>query len=271
LQHPSLLLINTHGSAERHKNTYNHTMSKKHQQKPDRSYERTSNSAKTDRAYGKADPGHYPAAEKSYRGLYAGFDPCGEEGKTFLSGAEGIIGTELVLRQSHGGLELLTVDGRLIGIMERRDSGVLKTLLTEDWIIHCRLAYTLYVAEKKAFSAVLACFCYAPWVSEEYRKALERFIDNMADRIGSATHPSLNLSQEQFNRVLDSGGEWYLTKDEPWPELPRGSVYYRRKKTFKDQLIGIALKGNKGCLIASWAATFVIIAAIIYAIWYFFL
>ena len=218
----------------------------------------------------KSDPQQYPAVNKSYRGFYAGMDPCNKEGNTFLSGAEGIIGTELFVRQTDPGLGLFTRDNRHIAILEKSRSNELKEMIGQDWTVHCVLAYTLYEAEKKNFSAKLACFCYAPSIAENQKDALETFIRNMTDRIASAANPSLALTQEQLNRVLDSKGAWYFAKGEPWPELPRGSVYYRRKRTYKDRLIEIALKGNKGCLIASWAAMFVVIAAIIYAIWRFF-
>jgi len=222
------------------------------------------------RASAKPDPGHYPAVATCYKGLYAGFDPCNKEGKTFLSGAEGIIGSELFIQLDETTLNLLTSDNRLIGTIERKNTDKLKGILDQGWTIRCRLAYTLYVAEKKTFSAQLACFCYAPWLPEEHKAALDRLVLNMTDRIASASHPSLELSQQQFNKVLDSKGEWYLTKDEPWPELPKGSVYYRRRRTYKDLLVGTALKGNKGCLVASWAATIVIIAAALFAIWRYF-
>jgi len=222
------------------------------------------------RASVRPDPGHYPAVTTCYKGLYVGFDPCNKEGEIFLGGAEGIIGTELFIRKGDATLELLASGDRLIGTIERKHTDTLKDLLDQGWTIRCRLAYTLFVAEKKTYSAQLACFCHAPWLPEEHRQALDRFAVNMADRIAGAAHPSLELTQEQFNRVLDSKGEWYLTKDEPWPELPRGSVYYRRRRTSKDMLIGAALKGNKGCLIASWAAMIVIIAAALFAIWRFF-
>jgi len=245
-------------------------MNKKLRQSTNNSQDLPDEQAKNPRASTHTDPGHYPAADRSYRGFYAGMDPCNKEGKIFLSGSEGIVGTELYFRQSDTGLELFTSDNRHIATMEKRASNNLTELLSQGWTIRCRLAYTLFIAENKTFSAQLACFCYAPWIPEEQKEALENFIRNMTDRIASASHPSLTLTQEQFNRVLESKGEWYLTKDEPWPDLPKGSVYYRRQRTYKDRLVGAALKGNKGCLIASWAAMFVIIAAIIYAIWYFF-
>ena len=212
----------------------------------------------------------YPAVNEVYKGFYAGFEPSDKEGITFLSGSEGIIGTELVLRQVNDRLGFFAYDNRRVSTLEKSLSDKLNDLLSAGWTIRCKLAFIVYVSEKKTFSAQFACFCYGPELSQEQKESLENFIRNMTHRIASASHPGLALSQEQFIRVLASKGEWYLAKDEPWPELPRGSVYYRRRRTFNDRLIGAALKGNTGCVVASWIGTIIIIAAIVFAIWFFF-
>ena len=212
----------------------------------------------------------YPDVREVYQGFYARFYPLGKDGANFLSSAEGIIGSELDLRRVGSGLGFFAYDGRQISALEDTLANKLIVLADAGWTIRCLLAYTLFETEKKTFSAQFACFCLGPGLSEDHMKALENFIHNMTDRIASASHPGLGLSQEQFVKVLESGGEWFLAKDEPWPELPKGTVYYRRRRTFNDRLIGAALKGNKGCSIASWIAAVLIVAAIAFAIWHFF-
>jgi len=210
----------------------------------------------------------FPVVEESYKGFYAGFEPLGKEGTVFLSSSEGIVGTELVLRQTAGSLGFFARENRCIATLEKELSRELNSLLSEGWTIHCILAYIMFVADEKTFSAQFACFCYSPGLTDEHKKTLENFIHNMVDRIASASHPSLKLTQEQFARVLQSKGEWFFAKDEPWPELPRGSIYYRRRRTFNDRLIGAALKGNRGCIIATWIAMIMIVAAIALLVWF---
>ena len=212
----------------------------------------------------------YPDVREAYQGFYAGFYPLGKDGANFLSSAEGIIGSELDLRSVGSGLGFFSHDGRQISALDDALSDRLTALADAGWTIRCVLAYTLFETEKKIFSAQFACFCLGPGLSEEYRKALENFSRNMTERMASAFHPSLDLSQEQFSRVLESKGEWFLTRDESWPQLPKGTVYYRRRRTFNDRLIGAALRGNRGCSIASWIGAVIIVAAIVWAAWYFF-
>ena len=225
---------------------------------------------RTAQASKKKHLANYPVADAVYRGFYGSFTPKDKEGAAFLSSSEGIIGTELVLRQTGEGLGFHTHDNRCIALLGRDLSDELDALLGLGWTLHCILACIVYASETRAFSAQFACFGYDAGLSSEHRGALENFIHNMTDRMASAAHPSLNLSQEQFVRVLESGGEWFLTKDEPWPQLPKGSIYYRRRRTFNDKLIGAALTGNKGCVVASWTATALIVVAVALAIWFFF-
>ena len=212
----------------------------------------------------------YPDVADVYKGFYGKFEPFDNEGATFLGSSEAIIGTELKLRQTKEGLGFFGRSERCIAYLEKDLSKELSALLDEGWTIHCILAFIIFVSEKKTFSAQFACFCCSPELTDEQKTVLENFIRNMVGRIADATHPGLDLTQEQFVRVIESRGEWFLTKREPWPELQKGSVYYRRRRTFNDRLIGAALKGNIGCAVASWTATAIIIIAIGLAIWFFF-
>ena len=217
------------------------------------------------------------AVDEAYKGFYAGFEPCGKEGTSFLSSSQGIIGTELMLRpinelhQAESNLGFFAKDGCCIAVLERGLSDKLNDLLDKGWTVCCKLAYTMFVSERKAFSAKFACFCYGPGLGEEQKEALEAFVRNITNHcIASASNPELGLTQEQFGRVLESKGEWFYTKHMAWPELPRGTVYYRRRRTLNDRLIKAALEGGKGCAIASWVVAIVILAALAYAIWFFF-
>jgi hypothetical protein len=206
----------------------------------------------------------------AYQGFYAGFRPQDKEGTDFLSGAEAIIGTEFRLRPSGDALGLVAYGGRQVAELDGVLSTRLAALLGQGWVVRCFLAYVIYNAEEKSFKGELACFCYHSQLDEGAKQALEVFIHNIVGRIASATHPRLALTQEQFVRVIESKGAWFLTKEDPWPELSKGSVFYRRRKTFNDRLIGAALKGNKGCLAASWIGTVLVVMAVLATVWFFF-
>jgi hypothetical protein len=205
-----------------------------------------------------------------YQGFYASLRPQGARGASYLGGVEGIIGRALTLSLFEDGPGFIAEDGQQVATVEGQPAEKLCALLEQGWVIRCILASTTYHIEEKSFAGECACIAYSPQLDEVSQKALETFIDAITGRIAHAFRPSLALTQEQFVRVIESGGAWSLTKNEPEPTLPRGSVVYRRRRTLKDHLISVAIEGNKGCLVASWIGLGLIVAVALWAIWFFF-
>jgi hypothetical protein len=212
----------------------------------------------------------FPPVASVYQGFYARFKPQNEDGMHYVGGAWGIVGSELTLTNFADGLGFAAQDGQQVALLDTRLAARLDELRERGWTVHCVLAFTIYRAAEGAFEGEFACFCYSPELTETQRQAVQTFIKHITERITGAFHPKLELSQEQFIRVLESGGAWYLTKDIPWPELPKGTVFYRRRRTFSDRLVSAGVRGNKGCLVASWGVIVLIVAALVAALWYFF-
>jgi hypothetical protein len=204
-----------------------------------------------------------------YEGFYAHFTPQDEEGMRYLGGSWAPVGMEFELAEHEGGLAVVTQDGHCVAPLERALAARIRAFWERDWVVHCILAFITYNAEEKAFTGEFACICYSPQLSEGERGALETFIGNITKRIAQASHPSLSLTQEQFVRVIESKGAWFLTKNLPWPELPRGTVFYRRRRTLSDRLVSAAVKGNKGCLFLSWTVIALVVLGLIWAVWFF--
>jgi hypothetical protein len=237
------------------------------------------------------------SVDEVYEGFYARLRPLGKEGAAFLGGAEGIIGAELKMEAlradfatpddpsasavsgsppvapsapfaaAEAGCCFVGHDGRRVAVPEGDAKARLSALRERGWQIHCVLAYVIYKVEEKSFAGEFACIAYSPALDDEARAALDVFVDNMANRIASASRPVLALTQEQFVRVIESKGTWFLTKEAPQPELPRGSVFYRRRRSLNDRLVGAALKGNKGCIVGSWLGAALIVIAIVLGVW----
>jgi hypothetical protein len=208
--------------------------------------------------------------DEVYEGWYGSFAPQDEEGKAFLGGPDGIVGTKLAFRAFDGGIGVLARDGRCVALLDEVPAARLSRVLEAGWTIHALLAYTVYCVEDKSFTGHFACVCYDPKLDARITEALEAFVRAIAERIASGATPQLDLSQEQFVRVVESKGSWYLTRDLPLPKLPEGSVFYRRRRTFNDRLVSAGLEGNKGCLVASWTGTALIALALLALVWWIF-
>jgi hypothetical protein len=212
----------------------------------------------------------FPSVDDVYRGFYARFTPQDVDGMRYLGGAWGVVGAELELDTLADGLGFVTQGGERVALLDESLAARLGELREQNWVIHCILACTVYRVEDHALIGEFACVCYHSQLAEEQKKALETFVGNITDRIGGASRPGLDLTQEQFIRVIESEGAWFLTKEEPWPSLPKGSVFYRRRRTFNDRLIGAAVRGSKGCVVASWAGVAIVVFILLGIIWFFF-
>jgi len=213
----------------------------------------------------------YPPVNTIYEGFYASIDPQDQEGASYLAGAEGIIGSNLELKQTPNGLVFVAqTDGRNIARPEADATTRIERALAKEWTVRCTLALITYNTASKGFHAEYACFCYDAAAKEACVKAVETFIQNSIQRITGGMHPGLALNQIQFAKVMESGGDWYLTKELPWPELEKGSVFYRRRRTATERLIAVALEHNKGCSTLSWFGLAIILVLIGWAVWFIF-
>jgi hypothetical protein len=234
----------------------------------------------------------YPRVETVYNARYIRFLPLDKNGALFLSGSEGIVGSELFIKPlddmrfagkdagsspsntagradtdaaARGDLGIFSYSGRCLAYFEDAD---IRELVADGWKLRCFLAHTVYNTDQKSFVACCACFCYSPELDAGSVAALETFIKHIVERIALKSYPRLDLMQEQLVRVIDSKGEWFLTKEQPWPELPKGSLYYRRRRTFNDRLIATALSGNKGCIVVSWVGLILaLVAVVLLVVW----
>jgi hypothetical protein len=198
------------------------------------------------------DPNLYPAVEGCYTGFYQRFDPDGAEGRRFLVGAEGIIGAAVATRAAGQSREVLGLDGRVVGVVDGDRVAHLNALEQDGWVVECRLALSIYHQSEKSFSGELAWMAYTS-AEEQHIKAIQGFIKGISSRIAFGMHPSLELDQSQFARVLRSQGQWDQTKELPLEPLERGSVTHKRRRSMADWLVAAALEHRIGCNIASWA------------------
>jgi hypothetical protein len=244
----------------------------------------------------------FPPVKSVYDGFYFTFDSTDKRSFDFLAGSEGIIGTELTLVfegekvpphegeqvPPHEGeqvpspegypqppegdqVQIRAQDGALIANIEGEPARRLLHHHSKGWAIKAALSLTLYHTANKRITGEVACFCYDPELNEAYEQALVIFVDNMiVHRIYSGTHPTLELSQEQFTRIIESKGAWYLTKGQPLPPLEKGMAYYKRRRIWSERLIAVGMENRLGCNIASIAFWVLLGAAVLFVIWWFF-
>jgi hypothetical protein len=213
----------------------------------------------------------FPAVTSAYDGYYAVVETNSREGMSYLAGGEGIIGTKVDYCWLDGCLQLVTHAGQTIASLKADDAKRICEHLDKGWQVSLFLSLVIVDQVNHTHLAELACLCYSPEAcAGDFTQAMETFTGNIAYRIAKGEHPGLALSEDQFVRVLESGGTWYLTKKVELPELQKGQIYYRRRRSAGEGLIEMAYQGKLGCKIAAivfWVVFFVAIIAL--AIWLF--
>jgi hypothetical protein len=251
-----------------------------------------------------------PAPKTVYDGFYITFAPT-PENKGFLAGAEGIVGTRLLLvaagvtgggplslttAAGHelaagptggdplslttvaghelaagvtGGspLSLTTVAGHVLAELSGEKPDILTYYLSSGWVVEATLSLVVYRPSDNSFEGEIACMCYDPG----HGASMEPFVRNMVRRISKGDHPDLQLTADQLRRVLESSGAWCMTKGLPLPVLREGAMIYRRRMSFTEGLSRLALEGRIGCKVGIYAFWIVLLAVIVFGVWFFFL
>ncbi len=89
------------------------------------------------------------------------------------------------------------------------------------------------------------------------------FLKGIISRIKGGDHPLTSLTQGQFEKVIESQGDWYLTHQAPLPKKDENKIIFKRRQNFTDKLIDLSIEHRIGCSIISILIFIVIIAAII--------
>ena len=81
--------------------------------------------------------------------------------------------------------------------------------------------------------------------------------------IGLATADAREVSEEELEHVIESGGQWADVKSQQLPKLEKGVAYFKTKRTMTENLAYAAAAGNKGCYVGLFVVLFVIIFLIV--------
>lgn len=193
---------------------------------------------------------NYPKVEKVYDGFYQRLDTLSEEGSRFFLSAGAPIGSKVQLDSK--GTTLFTEDGHLLAGITGKTAARLSKHAAQGWQICVLVSAVFYKAESRKASAEFAFLCWAP-LDAEQEAALVTFSDNIAHRLASGDRATLDLTQDQFIKILSSKGSWYLTPTSKRDGLPSGTVIYKNRRTGTEHLTAYALKHRRGCtLLASF-------------------
>jgi hypothetical protein len=203
-----------------------------------------------------------------YFGTYERVQEVTEEESRHLSSNESVIGSlvTLVFDEDGDGRERVCVEsarGYSLGHFSPDFSSQLTALRQEGLICTAYLSAVAYAESNGLFWGEFAVVCYAP----DQATAWEHYCANLKGRIANGDHPDMQLGKKNLARVIDSNGVWCLNKSIPYEKLDRGGVYFKKKRSWSDALVEMAVSGNMGCKIIAVLFWIVLAAAVIFFVW----
>lgn len=222
----------------------------------------------------KASPG-FPDVSDCYFGFYAEFLPKGDGAQKTVSGADCYIGSELQIERRGSGkdshLVLIARNGISLGPVPHRVNARLERLLDNGWEVKSLLSLVTYTQDDKKFYAEAAFMCFAPDMSHKVQGAMEEYARQQTKRIKGGDHPSLVLSQENFERVVSSNGGWYMTPRAELTKKQKNRMSYKSHQSLSDRLVDMSTVHEKGCAVLAvifMALLFLAAGFIIWLIFY---
>lgn len=129
----------------------------------------------------------------------------------------------------------------------------------------CRafVSAVIYAESAGNFWAEYAVICYP----ETEKSAWERFCDNASECIAKGNHPDIKLTDKQIAHVLDSDGSWFDLGSMEYAKLPKGAVYFKKRRSAADSMVDKAVSGKKGCKVAATIFWIALALVVIFLVW----
>ncbi len=204
---------------------------------------------------------------QEYFGTYQRFETVSKKDAGTLLGADNIIGDpyqiQLELEDGvHRGWLVNRFNAR-IGYFDEEFSRRLSLFKAKGMEMTALLSFVAFTEspEPGHYWGEMAVIAYDP----HEKTAFETFCQAVAKKIGEGVHPDLDVPEEKVAEIVSSNGTWLPEKNLPYPELPKGSVFLKRRRSLMDGVIEQGRKGNIGCYIISWAILLGLVALIIWS------
>ena len=130
----------------------------------------------------------------------------------------------------------------------------------------CRafVSAVIYAENNGLFWAEYAIICYPADNSDIWNT----FCSNASRLIAKGEHPGIKLSDKEIHRIVESNGTWFDVGSMERAKLPKGVVYFKKRRSTADNLVDKAVGGKKGCKVAAtifWIVLAIVVIALIWA------
>lgn len=96
------------------------------------------------------------------------------------------------------------------------------------------------------------------------KDCFDSFVLNLASSIKNGKRLNIELSDNDFEKVLKTNGDYLPTTKFPFPDKRQGTVFLKKSISLKEKLIEQARNKNIGCSIVGWIFLLLIITGLLY-------
>ena len=98
------------------------------------------------------------------------------------------------------------------------------------------------------------------------KQIYDKFLLRISDSIKEGKRLRVDLTDQDFNKIIDSKGSYIPTSTIPLPEKQGGTVFLKTSMSFRERMIEQARKKNIGCFIGGWAFLLICITALFFGL-----
>ena len=208
-----------------------------------------------------------------YLGDYITIDDVTKEESERLASNECMVGAPVTLKPhgDDGIYEVMDSAGNSIGRIKPKNRLAIKNAFENEWTCHCWLSLVYYVEADKLFHAEIVYQFHKVKASQTTDEAaLCSYEEGISEMLASGKRPVVKLTGNQYDEIVEGGGAFRPTEEEPLPfSTKRGSgvAVFKRKRSVSDKMALAALNHNPGCRIGMIAAILVVIIVVAVFVW----
>lgn len=198
-------------------------------------------------------------------GTYARFTTPDKRDAAAFLGADNVIGDTFSIEMdySEGKRVAYIVNpfGVRMGTIDEEVASKVDICEARGWKTLALLALVAYSEEPKPgyYWGEVAIISYDP----KNKEAFSNFVSQFSKKLGNGIRGDLNIGQQSLKEIIKTNGSWFPTARHPLPEKKKGTAFVKTERSSTEKLVDQARKGNKGCMIASWAFLLALVALVV--------
>ena len=201
-----------------------------------------------------------------YFGKYVDFQTASKADAGALLGANNAVGDiydiDIEIEEGIHKAWLVSKFGDRVGYFDADFSRKLSLRAAEGLQLRAILSFVAFTdhPDEGHYWGQAAVICY----SAAYEAEFDRFIGNVAAKIGQDVRPRIDLGEDAVQSIIDSDGEWMPKQTISLPDVNKGIAFIKRRRSVTDKLIDQGRAGNKGCYVLSWVFLLALVALVVF-------